>query len=409
MKKFWNTIKDYVYIILAVVLIRSFVVTPALVDGASMDETLKDGELVLINKFVYIVSDINRYDEVVVNNEEIEEVNGKYRIVGVEYGTHTIEVYGKDGNRIGEPQSIIVSKGVEENTSFTNNTITLTGATNNVSVDLKLENGNYKVDTSSIETVKPEANAPVLAEGMIPVVYDGTNWVVANSTNWYDYDNQKWANAVILFDNKSYKVGEEIPESNIKEYYVWIPKYSYRLWNVNSDNTNNVGKPIEIVFGSKASTTGENNGDMYLHPAFTNFNTYGIWVGKFEVSYNEETYTNQDLLISNALSCGLITQEVYDRLIQQLEAEQNGNRDAFVEQLSQATGEIVEEYAGYSHAGEHVTMSMLIMLAENEDPFGLTGLPVVHAAWISDDMKESCIATPLRGKLLPMTNPLIKK
>ena len=54
-------------------------------------------------------------------------------------------------------------------------------------------------------------------------------------------------------------------------------------------------------------------------------------------------------------------------------------------------------------------MSMLIMLAENEDPFGLAGLPVVHAAWISDDMKESSIATPLRGKLLPMTNPLIKK
>ena len=31
MKKFWNTIKDYVYIILAVVLIRSFIVTPALI------------------------------------------------------------------------------------------------------------------------------------------------------------------------------------------------------------------------------------------------------------------------------------------------------------------------------------------------------------------------------------------
>lgn len=73
MKKFWNTIKDYVYIILAVVLIRSFIVTPALVDGASMDETLKDGELVLINKFVYIVSDINRFDVVVVNNEHDED------------------------------------------------------------------------------------------------------------------------------------------------------------------------------------------------------------------------------------------------------------------------------------------------------------------------------------------------
>ena len=42
MKKFWNAIKDYVIIIVVVVLIRTFLVTPALVDGDSMKDTLHD-------------------------------------------------------------------------------------------------------------------------------------------------------------------------------------------------------------------------------------------------------------------------------------------------------------------------------------------------------------------------------
>ena len=50
MKKIWNEIKDYIFIILAVVLIRTFIVTPAIVDGGSMDNTLENGQLVLINK-----------------------------------------------------------------------------------------------------------------------------------------------------------------------------------------------------------------------------------------------------------------------------------------------------------------------------------------------------------------------
>ena len=69
MKKTWLAIKDYVIIIVVVVLIRSFLVTPAIVDGASMDNTLKDGQLVFINKLVYRINDIKRFDIVVVKNE----------------------------------------------------------------------------------------------------------------------------------------------------------------------------------------------------------------------------------------------------------------------------------------------------------------------------------------------------
>ena len=141
---------------------------------------------------------------------------------------------------------------------------------------------------------------PKLSKELIPVIIkdNGEVYKADITEKWYSYEEKTWANAVILFDKDKYDVGERIYESAIKEYYVWIPKYSYRLWNVNSDNTNNVEKPIEIVFGSKAKTTGTNNGDMYLHPAFTNFNTQGIWVGKFELSYNESTFTNSSTFLT---------------------------------------------------------------------------------------------------------------
>jgi len=69
MKKVWLAIKDYVYIVVAVVLIRTFLITPAIVDGSSMDNTLNDGQLVIINKLVYNFKDINRFDIVVLDNE----------------------------------------------------------------------------------------------------------------------------------------------------------------------------------------------------------------------------------------------------------------------------------------------------------------------------------------------------
>jgi signal peptidase I len=68
-KKIWNNIKDYVFIVVGVLLIRTFIATPAIVSGASMDDTLADGQLVIINKFVYRFNDIERFDVVVLSNE----------------------------------------------------------------------------------------------------------------------------------------------------------------------------------------------------------------------------------------------------------------------------------------------------------------------------------------------------
>ena len=82
MKKFLYEIKDYVIIVVVVILIRTFIITPALVDGASMDNTLKDGQLVIINKFSMIVSKPKRFDIVVVKNNDSHDKIIK-RVIGL--------------------------------------------------------------------------------------------------------------------------------------------------------------------------------------------------------------------------------------------------------------------------------------------------------------------------------------
>ncbi len=99
MKKIWYSIKDYVYIVLIVVLIRTFLITPAAVSGSSMEDTLKSHDLVIINKLVYRIKDIERFDIVVVNNEEDNDRIIK-RIIGlpnetIEYKDNKLYINGK--------------------------------------------------------------------------------------------------------------------------------------------------------------------------------------------------------------------------------------------------------------------------------------------------------------------------
>ena len=66
MKKILKDFVPYIVILVVVVLIRTFIVTPIIVDGDSMSPTLTDGEMMLLNK----LGSIERNDIVVINNEE---------------------------------------------------------------------------------------------------------------------------------------------------------------------------------------------------------------------------------------------------------------------------------------------------------------------------------------------------
>ena len=149
---------------------------------------------------------------------------------------------------------------------------------------------------------------PVLKDGLIPVTIDNDGKVhkADTTTPWYSYENKVWANAVILNDEtKSYRNNEEIPESNIESYFVWIPKYRYQLWDLGEyeglteiDNTK--VHEIPIIFGDYDTQdkdgecktpmlSGETGnckvGDYMTHPAFISMESTGLWVGKFETGY----------------------------------------------------------------------------------------------------------------------------
>ena len=159
------------------------------------------------------------------------------------------------------------------------------------------------------------ANYPKLVDNMIPVYYDGSNWKYADigSDAWYDYDAKEWANAVVLNDGVEKSVGETITEEEISLWYVWIPRYTYTIFN---GNNGSIGEQeIQIKFEKGTSSTGTvectdvnfistptnassetctdttngsilNGTSTYTHPAFTFGDTEltGFWVGKFEVS-----------------------------------------------------------------------------------------------------------------------------
>ena len=152
---------------------------------------------------------------------------------------------------------------------------------------------------------KTEPNAPVLDDGLIPIVFDTSDGTViktvsSSDTSWYDYSRQEWANAVLVKESGTqtrayYKANPNvsIDESDILAYYVWIPRYSYKIWTTGTSG-NGQEQTIEIKFESTDSiSTGSAIGQYITHPAFwwdNNSNGVrdpgeelsGIWVGKFE-------------------------------------------------------------------------------------------------------------------------------
>ena len=200
-----------------------------------------------------------------------------------------------------------------------------------------------RAEASEVE-YPTDPNPPKLVDNMIPVMYNGGNWVKADSSNtnatykWYDYTNKQWANAVLVSstNRNTYveaEAGTVIPESEVLAYYVWIPRYKYKVFNITktigTDSYNAKTTGIDIVFEEGTASTGEikcnnysfaaasssatnetcsgTNGQYYTHPAFTFGDTEltGIWVGKFEVSGSTtqiKTVPNVSILRSQTAS-----------------------------------------------------------------------------------------------------------
>ena len=269
----------------------------------------------------------NTSKEIKIKLTSLNEVGSKYELyyildktndnVSVGYSKDTKDsVLGTIEGSSSKMISIVV-----RNDSDTSSKVTfkvLGGLVNN---ELTLKDGNSLNKVVSIYYQEDILNGtdPIIKDNLIPVTISDTGVVTKADTTkkWYNYEKKNWANSVILKDESAvYKNGETIPESNIESYFVWIPKYSYQLFDLGnyssltsiSDKT----QEIKIKFGTnntsdsiigECTTPFSNNqgiagssgnckvGDYMTHPAFLAFDTLGLWVGKFETGYDGATST----------------------------------------------------------------------------------------------------------------------
>ena len=224
------------------------------------------------------------------------------------------------------------------------------------------ENKECNVTISKKNMDNSGANDPEIVDGLIPVMYDGTKWVKADTTSssstygWYDYNNKKWANAVLVTSTNrstylSSDPGTTITESDILAFYVWIPRYKYKVWNINktigTDSYSAYSKGIDIVFESEKENTGTikctsysfsnlsysdgssapnetctgSNGEYYTHPAFTfgSSSLSGFWIGKFELTGSASKLT----ILPNTIALNNRTVNGFYTIIQSMQSSDN--------------------------------------------------------------------------------------
>jgi signal peptidase I len=69
-KTIFKELLPFVIIIIAVLFVKNFIMTPIQVNGNSMDGTLRDGDIMILNKISYKLHGIKRFDIVVIKTED---------------------------------------------------------------------------------------------------------------------------------------------------------------------------------------------------------------------------------------------------------------------------------------------------------------------------------------------------
>jgi len=202
--------------------------------------------------------------------------------------------YCKDG--ICESKKINICDENSENCHIDDYTIIVTS----------IEDGGYKYElvneiiTGEYKEMLLNGADPVVSGDLIPVTIanDGKVTKANIHKKWYCYEDKLWANAVILTDEGKVEDDGTILESSIESYFVWIPRYRYELFApenysevINEKPISSIAKTINIEFESKEVSASDGSNNWLTHPAFTTFNTNGIWVGKFETGYKDATST----------------------------------------------------------------------------------------------------------------------
>ncbi len=289
-----------------------------------------------------IVKDVKYNDANLVNGTDITIVRNndecvKEAIISAakDHVVSNPKVYKKNKNNIYciSVESLINEGRLESNLVYLNKSIT------NYSVKVTYT-GRFNYDLLESNSCKEKivyqdeilnGNDPSLDGGLVPVLYDSADkvWRVADiSKKWYDYENQWWANAVVLKKGVTKNVGDAVniecsnysssdyctETEDIIGIYVWIPRYSYTIGNtygVKLDGANDVSQSypgaidieftdIEDIRNGNASYTGSLKANYRTHPAFTfgDKELTGFWMGKFETSF-DTVYLNDLYVLAN--------------------------------------------------------------------------------------------------------------
>ena len=116
-----------------------------------------------------------------------------------------------------------------------------------------------KTIQSSYSVYDPDDNVRVDWDGsMIPVVYDSVSqtWkslassdITITGSGWFDYSGKQWANAVTVKDPSKYQNKEiTVSESDILAFWVYIPRYAYKVMRKDSTDRYVNAQNFEIQF-----------------------------------------------------------------------------------------------------------------------------------------------------------------
>ncbi len=162
------------------------------------------------------------------------------------------------------------------------------------------------------------ASRPELVEGMLPIMYDEEQdtWVKADlNSRWYDYSDKMWANAALLTATsrgyyQNISPGEEVDDEDVLAYFVWIPRYRYRILNSSFSAMAYEDVMFDVIFEgiSTEKSLGNLENEWLTHPAFSfgEDELNGLWVGKYTTGFEGATTAAEGVVSSPELDSAII-------------------------------------------------------------------------------------------------------
>lgn len=251
----------------------------------------------LMNKFILKVGTHT------VSSNEYKIEKGKWYILGYTYNTNKVNFY-IDGVNLSTNN---ISGTIRSNNSF------------------KIGTDNTFKELSNIELGDVYIYNSILTDKIISENYNTTINIVYDGliSGYNDFEPKTLREYYLTQD-----LGITINDEDISSFYVWIPRFKYKLWNVTGtpgiDSYNAYKNGIDIIFEKQKETSGVikcqnytcysddllitkvssyDNGKYYTHPAFSNQDNEvtGLWVSKYEISTpsNSCNSENQEGCLSN--------------------------------------------------------------------------------------------------------------